>query len=515
MRRDRALSVATLGALAVVLCGRARDADACGGVFVPEIQRSTVTVTDHRMAIAISKNETVLWDQVRYSGNPSEFAWVAPVRAGSRLELSSDAWFDALEASTQPVVYAPPEYGSSAGCALGGCGQASVGTENAGGAEIVRSDVVGPYESITFRATDPGGVAKWLRDRGFAIPDTANAALTAYAQEGFDFIALRLRPGCNVRAMRPVRIVIPGADPTVPLRMTVAGAGSQVGLTLWVIAEARYEPPSFATAKIDFSKLVWEKSTKKSNYEKLALEAMNSGNGNSFITEYADRPPATSNVPLDEQRTVTPTLYESYPKLCSGVVPSGTKIDASSRVDPCVSIDAGAPTDASTDAPRADAGAGADADVDAADDAGDPDAEPPDAGAPDASDADAGADAAPMAFSEAGAPLPVTCGSPDDLTVALRNIPNGRAYITRLRTNLIGPSGFKDLKLVPAADQSSVSNSYQVVGYSDEVRRNEPDRSAVCGSPRKRGGGASDAGVLAAGVLALAWLRRRARRRGP
>ena len=77
-------------------------AEACGGCFVPQSERTVVT--DHRMALSISPTQTVLWDQIRYSGDPAEFAWVLPVRAGATIELSNDAFFSALDASTQPVV---------------------------------------------------------------------------------------------------------------------------------------------------------------------------------------------------------------------------------------------------------------------------------------------------------------------------------------------------------------------------------------------------------------------------
>ncbi len=82
-----------------------RPADACGGCFVPQSERTVVT--DHRMALSISPDQTVLWDQIRYSGDPREFAWVLPVRNGAKIEVSNDEWFSALDASTQPVVVAP------------------------------------------------------------------------------------------------------------------------------------------------------------------------------------------------------------------------------------------------------------------------------------------------------------------------------------------------------------------------------------------------------------------------
>ena len=100
--RLRFLSLTGLAAIAVTTIDP-RDASACGGCFVPPVQTERTVVTDHRMAFAISTQQTVLWDQIRYAGDPREFAWVLPVRPGSKIELSTDAWFAALDASTQPV----------------------------------------------------------------------------------------------------------------------------------------------------------------------------------------------------------------------------------------------------------------------------------------------------------------------------------------------------------------------------------------------------------------------------
>jgi hypothetical protein len=94
---------------AVLLSVPVRDAAACGGCFHPynaQPEESSV-VTGHRMALAISPTETVLWDQISYAGSPSDFAWVLPVRRGAYLELSNDAWFDTLDAATATRVSQP------------------------------------------------------------------------------------------------------------------------------------------------------------------------------------------------------------------------------------------------------------------------------------------------------------------------------------------------------------------------------------------------------------------------
>src|SRR5512140_1816410 len=79
----------------------ARDARACGGCFHPENQppEKASIVVAHPMALSISTDVSVLWDQVKYAGAPDEFAWVLPVKPGSRIEVASDAWFEALDAA--------------------------------------------------------------------------------------------------------------------------------------------------------------------------------------------------------------------------------------------------------------------------------------------------------------------------------------------------------------------------------------------------------------------------------
>jgi hypothetical protein len=193
-------------------------ADACGGCFVPPSE-STV-VTDHRMALSISNQQTVLWDQIRYTGDPAEFAWVLPVRAGAKIELSNDDWFTALDASTQPVIFQPTRFGTARyGCGLTGCGAdeaagSSAGSPGPGQVQIVSQSVVGPYETVTLRATDDDALRLWLRTNHFLIPPAIDPTIAAYVDEGFDFIALRLRPECGERSMKPVRVVTKGADPT-------------------------------------------------------------------------------------------------------------------------------------------------------------------------------------------------------------------------------------------------------------------------------------------------------------
>jgi hypothetical protein len=456
------LGLALAASAAVVVFVR-NDALACGGCFAPPEQ--VTVVTDHRMALAISQDQTVLWDQIRYQGDPREFAWVLPVKPGARIELSRDEWFAALEGTTKTTVYAPGGAGSRPICTLGGCAASAADSSGGPGAQapesvdVLAQQVVGPYESVTLRATDPDALGVWLGAHGFAIPAAIEPVIAQYQQEQFDFIALRLRPGCNVRSMKPVRIVSPGADPTLPLRMVAAGVGATVGITLFVIGEGRWHPQNFPDANIDFGKLVWDTGAAKSNYSLLSQSALAENGGRGWLTEYAG-----------DLGTISSTYYGQ----CRATLPSGT--GGGTNAPPCDRDDAGMqPSDASSDA-EPEGGSIIDA----------------------APKPDAGTDA---------------CAAWDDLDTALRGLHGSDVWVTRMRAVLPASALTQDLKLEATYFQSRASN----IHYAAKAINCPPSRGArayACASAPGRDA-KDDLGsitlVLGAAISLSVVLRRRRR----
>lgn len=461
-------------ALGAALAGYEGTATACGACFASSSE-STI-VSDHRMALAISKEHTILWDQISYSGNPKEFAYVIPARPGTRLEPSKAAWFGSLDASTRPIIMSPQSVGGGGGYGGGGysSGQYGSGYDSAGNSKgsggccstssltssydsaagngssasdagaygsggnsapeapreavtVVDQAVVGPYETVTLRANEPGALQKWLVDNGYDIPAIAGPIIESYVAEQFDFIALRLRPGKDVRAMEPIRIVSPGADPSLPLRLMQIGVGAKVGITLWVISEGRYHTANFPDAVVDYTQLVWDQNQKRSNYQELSQAAMASGDGRGFLTEYADQPSLeVTGQTVRPGMTSNPGLADAYTTSCVNDPSQPTWQEK----------EAGAPLDASDDA---DAG---DPDAAAADDAGDPDA----------AVAGEGGVALPPP------PPPWTPRQCDDLAVALTGLHQNDVWITRLRANLPRAALAATLKLEPTATQTRFDN---------------------------------------------------------
>ncbi|HEY8089767.1 MAG TPA: DUF2330 domain-containing protein [Polyangiaceae bacterium] len=417
-----------------------RAAEACGGCFSPP--KEVTVVTDHRMAFAVSPQQTVLWDQIEYSGAPQDFAWVLPVMPGAQVQLSHDQFFAALNAMTDPVITGPTaQCGSGGGVGCGGSASAGSGAYegSGGGVQVVSQGVVGPYDTVTLHATDPNALYDWLGANSYDVPATIRPVIDAYVAGGFDFIALRLAPGQGVQAMQPVRVVSPGAALTLPLRMVAAGVGPQVGITLYVLSEGRYEARNFPNATFDDSKLVWLHGQGISNYEPLSESIMQGNGGRTWLTEFS------------QPMRVSLTCASAQ---SSGGVYGGTYYGGAGA-----SADLGGLYYSSCQCAPAAGGAGASGD---------------------------GGDSG-----DAGSTSPSDCASLDDLDLAFGGMDPSSVWVTRMRAIL--PSNALsegDLDLQASAAQTAVSSQHTALVY-DDPSYSPCASSGSSGSSASGGGGCS------------------------
>ena len=285
MRRTTlALAMAmTAGAVTTSLEHEAR---ACGGCFHPPTENVS-DITDERMMLAVSPQQSTLYDQIRYSGTPASFAWVLPIHGTVDVGLSADVMFDSIDAITAtqiqapvPACPSPPEDCRSAS-ADSGASFANAPGAGGDGVTVTKSENVGPFETVQLHTTDPNALNTWLSDNGFVIPPDVTPVIDAYVNEGFDFLAMKLLPNTGVQAMRPVRVTFPGASVTLPLRMAAIGTGATVGITIWTVSDGRYEPQNFPFFHIEDKDLIWDFKTQSSNYTTLRAqnEALFGGKG--------------------------------------------------------------------------------------------------------------------------------------------------------------------------------------------------------------------------------------------
>lgn len=279
-----------LAALTLGPQGHITPAQACGGCFVPT--ETVSQVTGHRMILSLDNDQTTLYDQIEYAGDPESFAWVLPIKGEASVGLSSDYLFNLLDQSSQVTVQGPAiscgNQGLNANAADGNT-VASSSAASGGGVTVISSEVVGPYETVQLKADDPEALATWLDGHGFQIPAEIEPIIADYVADEFNFLAMKLVPGQNVSAMRPVRITVPGAAPVLPLKMVAAGTGATTVLTLWVIAEGRYEPQNFPSFEVKQDALSWDFATGSSNYSQLRKDGYEANEGRGWLTEMAQQ----------------------------------------------------------------------------------------------------------------------------------------------------------------------------------------------------------------------------------
>jgi len=281
-------AVVSLVSLAVL----ERDAAACGGCFTPPPPPSETesVITDEKMILSVSMNQTTLYDQINYSGNPASFAWVLPIKGTVTVGLSADVMFQVVNQLTATVVQSPPTncppaptcnnyFG--AGAPAASFAEADDAGAAAPAVTVTSQAQVGPYETVQLHSTDGSALTTWLTQHGYQIPDSTKPIINAYVSQQFDFLALKLVPGEGVQSMQPVRVTSTGAAPTLPLHMVAIGTGPVTGITIWVIADGRWQPSNFPTFTIPDSQIAWDWATSSSNYETLrtTAEAQYAGRG--------------------------------------------------------------------------------------------------------------------------------------------------------------------------------------------------------------------------------------------
>lgn len=423
------------------------SADACGGGgFFQDVGVSTQTakVDGHRVVISLSKTQTVLWDQIRFSGAPEDFAWIYPIKPGAKLELASDAWTDTLDAATTKILQSPSitcyeEGGGSSGGTSFGCGSAgdaqsggdrSYGGDKNGSVTVVHKETVGPYDTTTVSSAEPGAIGTWLTANGYKVPADAQPILDSYAQDGFDFIAMRLTPGAGVAQMKPVRVVSPGPITTFPMRMLAVGAADKVALSVLILSEGRVEVDGYTNVAVNPAQLVWDFEAGSSNYAELHDKALATDGGAAFLTSYAAKGELLGQWE-NENDAASDNITGLFFK--SGIASGEAK-----SCDPGKLF--GSPYG---DVSTAESGYPV---VDLCDDAG--------------------------ACAEPGKTetdsRTFECGELDDLAIALTGMHPRDVWLTRLEANLPKQALSKDLVLVPLGGEDEVGSVVQVQDYINE-----------------------------------------------
>ncbi len=320
-----AVAVACAGALLVP----ENDAEACGCVSPPEVGDDiAINQSAEQIIFEVEEGLVTAHVLIRYTGKPSEFAWIVPVPSVPELSLSPESAFALLDDETRPTLslstknecpesawqcsYAElPICASGSGGGGGGCGFSGGGGEagdpdftqdassngaldagatgEAPAVEVLNRAVIGSYETIVFSAGDIAGAVAWLQNEGFIVNSTMAPYMQPYADAGMLFLASKLVPGANTTDIKPLRMRFAADKPMIPLQLTAVAAEPDMTITTYVYGATAFTPKDFPLAEIDAEQLSVD-SNNRSNYPMLLRKAVDEAGGKSFIAEYSGSP---------------------------------------------------------------------------------------------------------------------------------------------------------------------------------------------------------------------------------
>ncbi len=287
---------AAFAALLVALLAATAWAD--GKLFQPAIVRDAPRTPEQRALLAFDAQlgiETLVIETTvdRDGGAPAdELAWIVPLPAKPRIEASTTGLFPALEMFCAPEIRMRPDatwlviLGFGLGgwatvrwwerplrplAALGlywatvtlsvlgacamfppGCSAATMGTRAEAGAQVLARQTVGVFETTTLTATDAPALRRWLTDNGFAAPPAIDPVVDDLLEEGWVFVASKVRPDAaeGVARLHPLSFTFRTAEPVYPMRLTGVDA-EPLDLALFVCGEQRAEADGMTVTHCD------------------------------------------------------------------------------------------------------------------------------------------------------------------------------------------------------------------------------------------------------------------------
>jgi hypothetical protein len=325
--RPLRVAVALLAACSVTVVG-VRVADACGCVSPPlpdPLGKKDYAVNQlaEQIIFEVDQNWITAHVLIKYAGDPEQFAWIVPVAEAPELSLSPVSAFALLDRATEPDVavelenlcpvsewacqYHPaPDCGGGGGCgqvssdnAAGGdddFGFADAGASDAGGGApeedpvtVIGTEVVGDYQTVTFRASEAAAAAQWLRDNGFIVNPTTTIYMEPYVEANMVFVAAKLVPGAGVNAIKPLRMRFRAPFPMIPLVLTAVAAEPHLTVTTFIYANQPFRPMSHPMVTIDPGRIAQDREG-RNNYPMVLSRTVDEAGGDGFAVEYRGVP---------------------------------------------------------------------------------------------------------------------------------------------------------------------------------------------------------------------------------
>ncbi len=256
-------SARSLCAIALATLGLTAPAHAFCGFYVAKADTQLFNEAS-KVVLVRDGHRTVITMANDYEGEPNEFAMVVPVPVvlqQEQVHVASPSLLDHLDAYTAPRLV---EYRDDDPCAprvmldmaVGSVQQRKMAREQAGlGVTVEESFTVGEYDIQILSAQESDGLATWLRQNDYRIPDGAEPILASYLKQGMKFFVAKVNLGekarLGVARLRPLQMAFESKRFGLPIRLGTVNARGDQDLFVYALTRTgRVETTNYRTQRI-------------------------------------------------------------------------------------------------------------------------------------------------------------------------------------------------------------------------------------------------------------------------
>ena len=314
--RARWLAMVSLAAVTLSLTGQAFG----DGGFFYETEAANIAQTRQEAIIVINEDldaeepisEVTYVLRTRYAGAPETFAWVIPAPATPTdvVAYEDSAFFEQLDEYTKPRFQIwdwGASHGLSCACTPGGV--------NLGPGTLVTVEAEGEagiFNWAALTSTGSDALLTWLNANGFAIPEQAGEILDAYIEEGWHFLALRVREPEDIVAgeqgefeIPPIQFTCQTSERVYPMRISRVSAAEETEVVLYLFASYEVKSANLSNRIVNEGQVAYDSTSPSlTTYESKFREIVEAYPEGALVKEYqGDSPPAPA-VLLEAQPSI-------------------------------------------------------------------------------------------------------------------------------------------------------------------------------------------------------------------
>jgi hypothetical protein len=174
-----------------------------------------------------------------FRSEATDIAWILPLPAEPAVDSFPLGLLDELQYFCRPI------YRGSSGFGCAGDVRTSPGYGDSLGVEEIAQGVIGPYDYLVLKTSDPGALFYYLHGQGYELPDSAVTVFshyTGYAGKGWQyFVVARVRDSSGYydygRSVG-IRLTFAATAPVYPLYISRLSS-EYSGVVLYVVADHR------------------------------------------------------------------------------------------------------------------------------------------------------------------------------------------------------------------------------------------------------------------------------------